>query len=120
MSYKNTTPLSQREYESNRIICKYPNTIPVIVESKSSDIVLKKNKFLVPYDVSVSHLLCSLRKKLKLEERKAIFLCYDDVFVSGSEMMAEVYRKFKEKNEYGKKNHDRFLYMNIFSENTFG
>jgi hypothetical protein len=40
--------------------------------------------------------------------------------VIGSEMMSEIYKKYKEKNFYGKKHNDRFLYMDIFIENTFG
>jgi proline dehydrogenase len=44
MSYKNSIPLYQREYESTRILAKYPNIIPVIVESRNKDLTLKKNK----------------------------------------------------------------------------
>lgn len=120
MTYKNNVPLYQRESESNRILSKYPNSIPVIVESKSSDIVLKKNKFLVPYDVSASHLIYSLRKQLKLDEKKAIFIFCDDTVISGTEMMAELYKRYKEKNLIGKKHNDKFLYVDICAENTFG
>jgi len=120
MSYKNTTSLSQRESESSRILAKYPNVIPVIIESRSKDLILKKNKFLVPYDVSSSHLLYAIRKQLKLDESKAIFMFYDDVLISGTQMMSEIYEKYKEKNLIGKKIHDKFFYINISVENTFG
>ena len=120
MSYKNTIPLSQREYESARILTKYTHVIPVIVESNNKDLILKKNKFLVPYDVSSSHLLYAIRKQLKLDETKAIFMFYDGIMMSGTQMMGEMYEKYKEKNLVGKKHNDNFFYININIENTFG
>jgi hypothetical protein len=120
MSYKNTTPLSQRESESERILAKYPNIIPVIVESRNKDLNLKKNKFLVPYDVSSSHLLYAIRKQLNLDEKKSIFMFYDEVMISTTQMMSDIYEKYKEKNLIGKKNNDKFLYINVCIENTFG
>lgn len=120
MSYKNTIPLSQRESESTRILAKYPGIIPVIVESRNKDLILKKNKFLVPSDVSASHLTYAVRKQLNLEPQKAIFLFYDDIMISGTQMMSELYNNYKEKNLIGRKHNDNFFYINVTIENTFG
>ena len=119
MSYKNTIPLHQRESESSKILDKYPNCIPVIVETNSKDIILPKNKFLVPYHITASHLLYSIRKTLKVDPSKAIFMYYDGKIVCGSELLGEMYIKYKEKHNIGK-NGDKFFYINLTLENTFG
>ena len=47
-SYKERFSLDQRISESERILSKYPNYIPMIVEIDSKFGEIKKNKFLVP------------------------------------------------------------------------
>ena len=65
-SYKLKYNLEERKQQSELILSKYPSYIPVIVECDSSIGVMKKQKFLVPHDVSCSHIIIAIRKQLKL------------------------------------------------------
>ena len=81
--------------------------------------MLRKNKFLVPYDLSVSSLLANIRSQMKLDPSKALFIFCDNTLLSGSQMINEVYKNYKYKNNIGARN-DNFLYITIEEENTFG
>jgi len=121
MSYKNSKSLEQRIEESNKIISRHPNYIPVIIESSDSEIIksLKKRKFLCPKEVSSSYLMCSIRNNLKLESSKALFLFYNNVLVSGQQIMGDLYEHYKIKNNITV-NDDLFFYVTLTCENTFG
>ena len=118
---KKSTDLSFRVEESNRILSKFPDRIPVIVITNNSKLekMLRKNKFLVPYDLSVSSLLENIRSQMKLDPSKALFIFCDNTLLSGSQMINEVYKNYKYKNNIGARN-DNFLYITIEEENTFG
>jgi GABA(A) receptor-associated protein len=121
MSYKNSKSLEQRIEESNKIISRHPNYIPVIIESSDPEIIksLKKRKFLCPKEVSSSYLMCSIRNNLKLESSKALFLFYNNVLVSGQQIMGDLYEHYKIKNNITV-NDDLFFYVTLTCENTFG
>lgn len=119
MSFKESICLNERINESKRITRKFPNKIPVIVDSKNKNLVLKKNKFIVPYDVSVSYLISFIRNQIKLQSSEAIFLFCDNKLLSGGNLMSSVYEEYKIANNIAK-NSDQFLYITINKENTFG
>lgn len=121
MSYKNSKSLEQRIEESNKIVSRHPNYIPVIIESSDPEIIksLKKRKFLCPKEVSSSYLMCSIRNNLKLESSKALFLFYNNVLVSGQQIMGDLYEHYKIKNNITV-NDDLFFYVTLTCENTFG
>jgi GABA(A) receptor-associated protein len=118
---KKSTDLSFRVEESNRILSKFPDRIPVIVITNNSKLekMLRKNKFLVPYDLSVSSLLANIRSQMKLDPSKALFIFCDNTLLSGSQMINEVYKNYRYKNNIGV-GKDNFLYITIEEENTFG
>ena len=117
-SYKKKVQLSQRVSESNRILAKYPSHVPVIVDGDKKIGVLNKQKFLVPGDVSVSHLIISVRKQINLDKSKSIFMFCDNMILCPTVMMSQVYSSYlnNKKDEF----EDKFLYITIASENTFG
>jgi len=121
MSYKNSKSLEQRIEESNRIVSRHPNYIPVIIESSDNEIIksLKKRKFLCPKEVSSAYLMCSIRNNLKIESSKALFLFYNGVLVSGNQIMGELYEHYKNKIKITT-NDDLFFYITLSCENTFG
>ena len=121
LALKNENDLTKRISESNRIIAKFPDRIPVIILTTNPDLkkMLKKNKFLVPYDLSVSYLLANIRSQIKLEPSKALFLFCDNSLLSGSQMLNEIYKNYMCKNGTGPSK-DNFLYISIEEENTFG
>ena len=113
--YKKSNSLEKRCKESENILKKYPNRIPVIVErsEKCKEINdIDKNKFLVPNDLTMNQFIYVVRKRLKLSSEKALFVFINDKLMPNSRTLYEIYQEEKEE--------DDFLYMNYASENTFG
>ena len=120
-SLKKSTELSENISESTRILSKYPDRIPVIIKTKNQKLakMLKKNKFLVPKDLSIAYLLLSIRKQISMDKSKALFIFCDNTLISGSEMVNVIYNEYKYKHNI-KQDSDNFLYLSIEEENTFG
>ena len=113
--YKKNNSLEKRCKESENILKKYPNRIPVIVErsEKCKEINdIDKNKFLVPNDLTMNQFIYVVRKRLKLSSEKALFVFINEKLMPNSRTLYEIYQEEKEE--------DDFLYMNYASENTFG
>ena len=113
--YKKNNSLEKRCKESENILKKYPNRIPVIVErsEKCKEInEIDKNKFLVPNDLTMNQFIYVVRKRLKLSSEKALFVFINDKLMPNSRTLYEIYQEEKEE--------DDFLYMKYASENTFG
>ena len=111
--YKKNNSLDKRKAECQRIICRYINHVPVIVtyNDELGKYNLKK-KFLVPNDVSCGHLIYTIRKNIKVNSSIAIFIFCNNVLISGTKNMSEIYDQYKEE--------DGFLYLYVATENTFG
>jgi GABA(A) receptor-associated protein len=102
--------------EAEKVLCKYPDRVPVIVtknirSQNTPDI--DKNKFLVPLDLTVGQFMYVIRKRIKLESSKALFLFVGDSIAPTSELMGAVYGEFQDKG-------DGFLHVVYSGENTFG
>jgi len=101
--------------ESQRIVAKYPEYVPVIVKSKK--IKLKKRKFLVPKDVNISYLLIAIRKHIEnVKHDTGIFIFCNNNLLGSNSMMGEIYEKYV----CGIQTKNLFLYIDINTENTFG
>jgi len=105
---------TERIHESAKILEKYPNRLPVIVEkSKKSDINnIDKNKFLVPSDMTLCQFLYIIRKRIKIDSSKALFFFVNDTLCNNASVLSEIYNTYKD--------NDGFLYIEYSSENTFG
>lgn len=109
MKWANRTE-QQRRDDVLRLMKRYPDKIPVYVEGEN----LSQNKFLVPYDITVSQFLYMLREKVLLTPNESIFL----FFGKRKEMMAsnmiirEIYDRLKDD--------DDMLYAFYSKENVFG
>jgi len=113
-NYKKSKTFEERLSESSKIIDKYPDRIPIIVE-KSKGCKLKdidKNKYLVPNDMILSQFIYTIRKRIKLESSQALFFFIDNHVPTNSSPIGELYNLYKDK--------DGFLYITYTSENTFG
>ena len=112
-SFQTNYSLKQRLDESKRIIDKYPDKIPIIVETNDKELPpLLKNKYLVPKDLTFGQFIYVIRGKLNLPPEKALFLFVNNTIPSTSTLIETVYDKQKAK--------DNFLYISVNSENTFG
>jgi len=88
--------------------------VPVIVErAEKSDIpVLDKKKYLVPADLTVGQFVYVIRKRIKLNAEKAIFIFVNNVLPPTAALMNAIYEEHKDE--------DGFLYVTYSGENTFG
>jgi GABA(A) receptor-associated protein len=114
--FKKKHSLEDRLQQATNILSKFPNRIPVIVEihpsSKKNIQPLDKSKYLVPRELTVGQFIYILRKRMKLNAERAIFIFFGNELHPSSELLSSIYEKNKDK--------DLFLYSYISSENTFG
>jgi len=100
--------------ESQRLITKYPDRIPVIVERASGCKLnnIDKNKFLVPGDLTVGQFITVIRKRIKIDQDKAIFISINNILPPTAFRMITIYDEMK----HG----DGFLYIYYNGESVFG
>ena len=111
--YKNQYPFEKRKEDSDRILAKYPNRIPVIVEKFGIEVPdIDRKKYLVPDDLTMSNFMYVIRKRLKLKAEKALYLFVNNKILAGMENIGTVYDKYKDE--------DGFLYIKYSGESTFG
>jgi GABA(A) receptor-associated protein len=112
--FKDKLDFNSRKKESMRIIQKYPDKIPVIVEKLSNSTILEiqKNKFLVPVDMLISQFSYIMRKSISLKPHEGFFIFINGVIVPNAIEMHSIYQLNKDD--------DGFLYLKYSSENTFG
>jgi GABA(A) receptor-associated protein len=113
--FRKTYSFDKRKEESSKISEKYPDRVPVIVESFNNNIKLTKQKFLVPKTLTIGQFVYVIRRQIKLAPEKALFLFigekYDQIPMTSSGI-SEIYADHK--------NEDGFLYVAISEEKTFG
>lgn len=116
--FKDEIPFAMRKEEASRILSKYSDRIPIIIERSdecSDDIpVVDKKKYLVPNDITTGQFTYIIRKRIELEPEKAIFLFAGDDYTipPSSSLISEIYNNYKDE--------DGFLYFTYSGENTFG
>jgi len=112
--YKKNNSLEKRSKESNRILTKHPERIPIIVcKSTNCDLPdIDKQKYLVPKDMSLGQFIYVIRKRIKLQANEALFILVNNVLQPSNKSIQEIYEDHKDV--------DNFLYIIYSSENTFG
>jgi GABA(A) receptor-associated protein len=115
--FKNQYTLEERINESNRVLLKYPDRIPIICQrslraGKSDLPYIDKIKYLVPKDLTLGQFMYVIRKRLKLESTYALFLFIDGKIPPTTAMLGGIYSTNKDK--------DGFMYVDYSRENTFG
>lgn len=112
--FKNARDFKTRYDESGRILAKYPDRVPTVVEkSEHSHIAtMDKTKFLIPKNLTISQFIYIIRKRIRLPPSEALFLFVNNSAPSSNEFMGEIYTRHKD--------NDGFLYISYTNENTFG
>jgi len=118
-AFKANHRLELRRHESQRMLDKYPDRVPVILDvvHGSQIPVNRKKKFLVPTDLTVGQFVHVVRKQIQLTPEKAVFVFVRDgngkmVLPPTSSVMSNIYEFHKDE--------DNFLYILYGTENTFG
>lgn len=114
MRFKEEHTYENRVEESTRIRNKYPDRIPVIVEKlwKSHMNDIDRNKFLVPSDLTVGQFVYVIRKRIRMEAEKALFIFVNKQIPCNGMNISQVYSTHR--------NSDGFLYLEYSEENVFG
>jgi len=117
----------QRKGEAERIMKKYPGSIPIICETNTKTDIpnLCKNKYLVKSDMTVGQFMSVIRKQLKktpndpseekgyvLPPEKGLFLFVNNTLPSLSALISQIYKEHK--------SDDLFLRILCSGENCFG
>tara|TARA_B100001093_G_scaffold419657_1_gene411277 strand:- start:139 stop:489 length:351 start_codon:yes stop_codon:yes gene_type:complete len=112
--FKKQHIFDKRLSESKRIIEKYPTKIPIIVEKQNKSDVpdIDKQKYLVPNDLTMGQFVYVIRRRLKLDPEKAIFIFINNILPPTSAVVQQVYEEHKDD--------DGFLYVTYSGENSFG
>lgn len=102
----------------SRIRNKYPNHVPVFITKYEKCILpnLKKNKFLVPKDFAMGHILVMIRKNINLQPSEAIFVYVctptDSLLASSSDSISTVFDRYHQE--------DGMLHLTYTAESVFG
>ena len=111
--FKSTNSYEKRVAESDRIICKYPERVPIICQRINNEVPeIDRSKYLCPRDLSMANFMLVIRKRLHLSPEKALYLFVRNKIVPCSQLLGTVYEE--------KKDEDGFLYINYAGESTFG
>ena len=94
----------------NKLMVKYPDRVPVIVESKIEK--GKIHKYMVEKDKTVASFITQLRSRVKMSSKQAIFLFVNNCLPPNSYTVGQVWDQHKKE--------DGILYIQYSLENTFG
>lgn len=111
MNYKSRFSLNERKRESEAIMRKYPDKIPVICTPINAPNIIK-NKYLVSVDVNIMYLLFVIRQNMKASQDQGLFFIINNTIPSSSDRMISLYDMHKDP--------DGFLYINYTMESVFG
>ena len=113
--FKKDKTFQERRKEYEKVICEHPKRIAIICEkAKNSKIKdIDKTKYLVDENLSFPQFSATIRKKLEIDDKEGLFfLVNGKTTLSGNVSMAEIYKKYKNK--------DGFLYIAYASEEIWG
>ena len=90
-NYKSKNEFDFRINESKKILNKYPDKIPLIVEkSENCKYDIDKNKYLVPKDIQMQQLIFIIRKRIKIKDSETIFIYINNVLPPSSSCIKNI------------------------------
>lgn len=114
--YKKRYDHQKRKSNARNIMEKYPDRYPIIIEilpEYRNQINLEKNKYLVQKHMTIGQFIYVIRKHIKIDAEQAIFVFVGNgVLPTISSTMDKIYNEHVDE--------DKFLYMVLALESTFG
>ncbi|XP_021001525.1 uncharacterized protein [Parasteatoda tepidariorum] len=110
-----THNLAKRKEEADRVLQKFPNSIPVIFEKSGTAWnlpVLDRPKWIVSEVTTISQLQSLVRCRIKLPHYEGLYFIIDNELVALGLTLAEVYERYKSE--------DNFLHITYASCEAFG
>ncbi len=89
--------------EAERILKKFPDRIPIIIEKDpNSDIEeIDKNKYLVPLNLQFATFVQVIRKRLQLTSEKGLFIFVGNVMLNSTEAtIGQIYEQYRDKSGF--------------------
>ena len=114
--FKKDYDLEKRKKQSDILLKKNPNKIPVILEKEPKCKLeeIKKTKFLIQKDFTVNHFSRMVRALMTIPEEEALFFTAKGKYtITGQKTMGQIYKDFKDKE-------DNFLYIAYTTELVYG
>jgi GABA(A) receptor-associated protein len=102
----------QRLNEFKRIIQKYPDRIPVVINIVGEGLILNKRKYLVEMDMLMIHFQHTIRQRLKVGPNESIFFFYENTIPNPTQTLGQIYKEGPSE--------DGFMVLTLAKENTFG
>ena len=115
LAFEKKYSFKERFAESDRVLSKYSDRVPIIVEKDPNSNIedINKHKFLVPKNLTVGQFVYVIRKNIKLTPDQAVFIFINgNVLPSSSDLIDTIYEKHKSPCN--------FLFMIYSGENVFG
>jgi len=126
ISYKNNHTIEERKSETLKIKNKYSDKIAVIVTKDPSSQLnnITKEKYLVPFNMTIGQFMSVIREKTSIGQEQAINIFLIDynnnnILASTSASFESLYIQYVEK-EINHKNYDGYIYLIYTGENVFG
>lgn len=94
---------------------KYPDRVPVVLERAPSSklTTLSQAKYLIPKEMTIGHVLCLVRRSIKLRESDALFiLVKDHTMPTTTSSLESLFNQHKDA--------DGILRLTYVEENVFG
>lgn len=113
--FKSTHTLEERKIESQRVKDRYPDRMPIICERNAmckQVPELDKTKYLVPRDLTIAQFMYVIRKRIKLDADRALFVFINHTIPPSAALLSDVYERNRDE--------DGFLYVTYSGEQTFG
>ena len=115
--FQHNFTFEQRLAESQRILGKYPDRVPLVCErhrSERADMAteIDKNKFLVPVDMNLGQFVFVIRKRIKIGADRGLYLFIHGTIPPTHASILDLYHQHKHT--------DGFLYIHYATEATFG
>lgn len=114
--FKSLYRYEERLLEATRVLRKYPDRVPIIVEKNVSAPKdcpnINKIKYLVDRDLIFGQFLYIIRKRLNLPPEKCIFLFIGNTIPPSTFCIGDIYDLYSSS--------DKFLYITYTFENVFG
>ena len=93
----------------NKLLGKYPDRVPVLVESKIDGQIFK---YMVPRDKTIAHMMVQLRKHIDMNPKQAVYLFVNNTLPPNSATVGQIWEQHK--------NEEQTLHICYTLENTFG
>lgn len=113
-TFQKTNDVAKRTAEVEKILAKYPDRIPVVVEKRRGSHMkdIDKHKYLVPISITFGQFIHVIRKRVSLRPEEALYVFVNGELVSASELISAVYMRHKDPSG--------FLVCVYCEESTFG